>query len=150
MNTHLIEWSTIGARGKRMALDPARQLRGLLRLATKALLALVPALAIVVGAAWLVNTPDLVIYLQVLTWASGFVFLGLAVESETAEVSILGLATGIALPVLALLSSTVAVELAIVAATLAAAWVAAALLQWRSTAQDGDPPRHVEQTHQGG
>jgi hypothetical protein len=70
-----------------------------------------------------------VLYLQVLTWASGFVFLGLAVESESAELSILNLATGIALPVLALLSSRFAVELTIVAAALVAAWVAAAILR---------------------
>lgn len=129
MNTHSIEWSTMNTRDDRMVLDPTGRLGGLLRLATRALLALVPALAIVVGAAWLVNTPDLVVYLQVLTWVAGFIFFGVAIESETAEVSILGLATGIALPVLALLSSAVAIELAIVSATLAAAWVAAAILR---------------------
>lgn len=129
MNTHSIEWSPISPPDNVLVLDPARQLGTMLSLATRALLAIVPALAIVVGAAWLINLPDLVIYLQALTWTSGFIFLGLAVDAESAEESILGMAMGIALPVLAVLSATVAVELAIVAATLVAAWLAAAILR---------------------
>jgi len=129
MKTHSMEWSPIATGNSRAALNPMRQLPGLLQLMSKAFLALVPALAIVVGAAWLITLPDLVLYLQVLTWVSGFVFLGLAVESESAEMSILNLATAIAMPVLAQLSSRVAIEFAIVAAALVAAWVAAAILR---------------------
>jgi hypothetical protein len=129
MKTHSIEWSPIHTRDNAALLSPARHLQRFSRLASKAFLALVPALAIVVGAAWLVTLPNAVLYLQVLTWASGFVFLGLAVEAESAELSILNLATGIALPVLALLSSRFAIELTIVAAALVAAWVAAAILR---------------------
>jgi hypothetical protein len=54
--------------------------------------------------------------------------MGLAIDSEK-PVTGLSLATGIALPILAVLSSRVAVEIAIVAAALVAAWVAAAI--WR-------------------
>ena len=129
MKTHSIEWSPIPTRDSRIVLNPTRQLQGLLRLATRTFLALVPALAIVVGAAWLVTLPNSVLYLQALIAAMGFVFLGLAIESESAEMAILTFATGIALPVLAWLSSHVAVELAIVGATLVAAWVAAAILR---------------------
>jgi hypothetical protein len=57
------------------------------------------------------------------------VFLGLALESESAEVSVLNLVTGLALPALALLSSRIAIEFVIVAATLVAAWVAAGILR---------------------
>ena len=85
--------------------------------------------AVVVGATWLVNQPGEVVYLQALLWALGFVFVGLAVEAESAEMALLNLATGIALPVLAWLSAGVAIELAVVAATLVAAWVAAAILR---------------------
>ena len=98
-------------------------------MATKAFLALVPALAIIVGATWVATLPEQVIYLQATIWAAGFVFLGLALESESAEVSILNLATGIALPGLAWLSSHIAIEFAIVAATLVAAWVAAGIMR---------------------
>jgi hypothetical protein len=129
MKTHSIEWSPIHARNNTVVLRPAERLQGILRLATRAFVALVPALAIVVGAAWLVTLPNAVLYLQVLTWVSGFVFLGLAIESESAELSILNLATGIALPVLALFSARFAIELTLVAAALVAAWVAAAILR---------------------
>jgi hypothetical protein len=59
------------------------------------------------------------------------VFLALAVESDTPQAALLQLASGIALPVLAWLSSREAVEIAVVAAALVAAWVTAAV--WQST-----------------
>jgi hypothetical protein len=127
MKTHSIAWSSIDAPDNRVVLDPVKQLSGLMSLASRALLALVPALAIVVGAAWLITLPDLALFLQASIWAGGFIFLGLAIEAETAELSILNLATGIALPVLAQLSSSAGLELVIVAATLVAAWVAAGI-----------------------
>lgn len=129
MKTHSIEWSPVVTQNRRIALNPLGQLRNLLALATKASLALVSALALVVAATWLVTLPDQVVYLQATIWAAGFVFIGIATESESAEAAILGLATGIALPVLAYLSSSVAVEFIVVAATLVAAWVAAAILR---------------------
>jgi hypothetical protein len=61
-------------------------------------------------------------------WASGFIFLALAIDSEKPAVG-LQLATGIALPVLALLSSRVAGEFAIIAAVVVAAWLAASILR---------------------
>lgn len=129
MKTHSIEWSPIHTENSQIVLNPARQLQRILSLATKTFLALVPALAVVVGATWLVNQPAEVVYLQALIWALGFVFVGLAVEAESAEMALLHLATGIALPVLAWLSAQVAIELVVVAATLVAAWVAAAILR---------------------
>ena len=125
MKTHTIEWTNINNTATR---NPVGRLNNALSLATKAFLAVVPALAIVVAAAWLVTAPGLVVYLQATLWASGFVFMGLAIDSEKPAPA-LSLATGIALPILAVLSSRVAVEIAIVAAALVAAWVAAAI--WR-------------------
>jgi len=129
MKTHSIEWSPVVTQNRRIALNPLGQMGNLLALATKALLALVSALALLVAATWLVTLPDQVVYLQATIWAAGFVFIGIAIESESAEAAILGLATGIALPVLAFLSSSVAVEFIVVAATLVAAWIAAAILR---------------------
>jgi hypothetical protein len=129
MKTHSIEWSPVSASDTRVTLDPVRQLPRLMQLVTRAFAALLPAFAIVVGATWLITVPELVLYLQVVTWVGGFVFLGLAIEAESAEISVLSLATGIALPLLAWLSSHVALELVIVAAALVAAWVAAALMR---------------------
>jgi hypothetical protein len=129
MKSHSIEWSEIHTSKSHLGLDPVRQLSGLTCLASRAFLALVPALAIIIGATWLVSLPDMVLFLQASIWAGGFVFLALAIEADTAELSVLNLATGIALPVLALLSSRLAVELLIVAATLVAAWVAAVIMR---------------------
>jgi hypothetical protein len=128
MKTQSIEWTNINNPSTITARNPVGRLNSAMGLATKAFLALVPALAIVVAAAWLITAPGLVVYLQATLWASGFVFLGLAIDSEKSVAS-LSLATGIALPILAILSSRVAVEIAIVAAALVAAWVAAAI--WR-------------------
>lgn len=129
MKTQSIELFPTVHRDDTAARDVLPHLKSVLALGAQAFLALVPALAVVVGAAWLVTVPDLVLYLQAATWAAGFVFLGLAIESERADTALLLAFTGAALPVLAYLSSRVAVELAIVAATLVAAWIAAALLR---------------------
>jgi hypothetical protein len=137
MRTHAIEWSPTRGRDSRIVLNPghnlphglSRSLAGILSLASRALLATVLALAIVVGAAWLVTLPDFAVYLQAALWAGGFVFVALAVESNSPLAAILQLATGIVLPVLAWLSSRSAVELAVVAAALVAAWMAAGIFR---------------------
>jgi hypothetical protein len=128
MKTHTIEWSSIQSVSTALTRNPIGRLNGALHLATRAFLAVVPALAIVVAAAWLVTVPDLVVYLQATLWASGFVFLVVAIDSQKPVIG-LTLATGIALPALALLSSRVSVEIAIVAAVLVAGWIATAI--WR-------------------
>jgi hypothetical protein len=144
MNTHTIEsaiksaseWSPGRNRDSRIAmssgLNPGLNLRGALCLATRALVALGSTLAIFVGSAWLVDLPGAAVYLQAILGAGGFVFLALAVDSARMQTALLQLATGIALPVLAWLSSREAVEIALVAAALVAVWVTAAV--WQSTA----------------
>jgi len=129
MKTHALEWSPATGYELRGTRNPARRLHEFLHMASKAFLALVPALATIVGATWLVTQPDLALYLQALIWSFGFVFLGLALQSESAEGAILGLATGIAMLALALLSSRFGVDLLIVAATLVAAWIASSILR---------------------
>jgi len=129
MKTYSIEWSPVTSRESRVILNPIRLMPGVLGLVARTLLALLPAVAIGLGATWLINLPEHVVFLQAALWAAGFVFVGLALDSESVELSILNLATGIALPVLALLSSRVAIEFAVVAATLVAAWVAAGILR---------------------
>ena len=128
MKTHSIEWTNADERGSAIARNPIGRLNSAFHLASKTFLSLVPALAVVVGAAWLVTVPDLVLYLQATLWALGFVFMGLAIDTEK-PFNGLSLATGIALPVLAVMSSRVAVEIAIVGAALVAIWIAAAI--WR-------------------
>jgi hypothetical protein len=128
MRTNTIEWLQNDFPSRTAIAGSARTLNRALCLATKGFTALVPALAIVVSAAWAITVPSLDQFLQASLWASGFVFLALALDSEKPTVG-LSLATGIVLPVLALLSSRVAGEFAIVAAGLVAAWVAASILR---------------------
>jgi hypothetical protein len=126
MKTHAIEWTGLDSKERTDSLNPVGNLNSATRVVSRAIVALIPALAMTVGAAWLVTMPDLVVYLQATLWASGFVFFGLALESEKATIG-LSLATGFALPLLALLSSKVAVEISIIAVALVAVWIAAAV-----------------------
>jgi hypothetical protein len=128
MKTHTIEWLHSNTTNRTLTVPSAKNLNRALGLAAKAFTALVPALAIVVGAAWAITIPSLEQILEASLWASGFIFLALAVDSEKPSVG-LPLITGLALPILALLSSRVAAEFAIVAAVVVAAWVAASILR---------------------
>ncbi len=131
MKTHAIKRATFSSHQKANPVAIANGVNHGLRLAAKAFMATVPALAIVVLATWLVTMPDLVVYLQATLWASGFVFLGLAIDSESPDNG-LSLLTGIALPVLAVMSSRVAVEIAIIDSVIIALWLAVAI--WRGKA----------------
>jgi hypothetical protein len=130
VKTHTIQLNTINSRSDARKNSPARKLNRILCLSANAFLALVPALAVVTGAAWLITAPDLVAYLQVSLWGAGFVFLGMAVDSAK-PASLLYLLTGLALPALAMVSSRVAVEVAILAVAILATWTAVAI--WRHT-----------------
>lgn len=128
MKTHTIEWTNTNFRSDARKYDPARKLNRILCLSANMFLALVPALAIITGAAWLITAPDLAAYLQAFLWGAGFVFLGVAMDTPK-PLSMLSLLTGLALPALAMISSRVAVEIAVLAVAILAAWTAVAI--WR-------------------
>ena len=128
MKTHTIEWTDTNIRGVARNYHPARRLNRILCLSANLFLALVPALAVVTGAAWLITAPDLAAYLQAFLWGAGFVFLGFAIDAPR-PLNMLSLVTGLALPSLSMLSSQVAVETALVAVAILAAWAAVAI--WR-------------------
>ncbi len=128
MRTNTIEWLHHEFPSSASIAGCARILNRASRLATKGLTALLPALALIVASAWAINAPNLEPFLQASLWAAGFIFLALAIESEKPTVGLL-LTTGIVLPVLALLSSRVAGEFAIVGAALVATWLAASILR---------------------
>lgn len=126
MKTHAAEWNTLDKTNKTTNHDTIAKLNSATRVVSRAIVALSPALALIIGAAWLITMPDLVVYLQATLWTSGFIFFGLALNLEKATIG-LSLATGFALPLLALLSSSIAVEISIIAVALIAAWIAAAI-----------------------
>jgi hypothetical protein len=132
MNTHTIQWQAFKrAAANTRSVETWQASEPLLRatrFSSRLLLALAPALAIVVASAWAVGAGLSSGILQALIWASGFVFLALAMETRKPDFSML-LITGLTLPALALLSAWVAVEFALLAAVLVAAWVAGWILQ---------------------
>lgn len=128
MKTHTIEWTNISSRTDARKYDPARKLNRILCLSANMFLAIVPALAVITGAAWLITAPNLAAYLQAFLWGAGFVFLGVAIDAPK-PLSMLSLLTGLALPALAMFSSRVAVEIAVLAVAILAAWTAVAI--WR-------------------
>lgn len=127
----MYEWPAVstradGARVKHWASRvPVKQVVGL---SPRLLMAALPVSAILAGSAWAIGSFDSAIVLQATIWVTGFVFLALAMDARRLVFEGM-LATGLALPVLALLSANVAVEFAIVAAALVAGWVAAAILR---------------------
>ena len=128
MKTHAITWSHSNTDQNLSILPSASKLNRIQKMAVKVFVALIPALAIVMGTTWALTDPSLELFLHAAIWTSGLVFLGLALESNGAGVW-LSLATGIILPILAQLSARETNEFAIVGAAIIAAWVAAAILR---------------------
>lgn len=134
MKTHTIAWTNINSRSDIKTDNPARKLNRILCLSANLFLALVPALAVITGAAWMITAPDLAAYLQAFLWGAGFVFLGAAIDAPR-PLGMLSLMTGLALPVLAMLSSQVAVEIAVLAVVILATWTAVAIWKRASVHQ---------------
>ena len=128
MKSHSIEWTFSDLTASAPRSRPVVRFHGLNRLVSRTLVAALPALAIVLAAVWLASTPALAIYLQATLWASGFLFFGLALDAGH-RTAVAALLSGIALLLLAYLSSSVAIEFAIIAAAIAAAWTATAVFR---------------------
>jgi len=130
MKAHTITWSTTTPVTERsLELKAPAPIRAALGAAPRALLAAIPAMALLVGSAWMVDSAVLAPYLQALLWSAGFIFLALAIEAEGPGRALLLAATGIVLPALAWLGSRVSGEFSLVASALVAAWLLAALLR---------------------
>jgi hypothetical protein len=129
MKTHTLEWTDISTTDKavRSALLP--RLDASIRMAARLLFAAVPVSLLVVGAAWAITVPQFAMILEAAVWASGFLFLALAVESGPDAKFGWAIASGLVLPVLAVLSSRVAGEFLVVAAVVLATWVAVLILK---------------------
>jgi hypothetical protein len=129
VTTYAIEWTNGHAGLASGLLAQARGLEVLAKLTTRAALALVPALALLGAASWAAGDPGTQLYLQVVLWASGFVFFALAVEAERPGIAGVKLGIGITVQLLTWLSARLAPELALVAAAVVAAWATVALFR---------------------
>ncbi len=134
MNTPLIHWQQYNRPLTSGTRRPALNLYPYVAKGMSYLVSVLTVIAIVTGAAWLINDPALVIYLQVAIWTSGLVFIGLAIEAENLSTAWLSLATGFALPALAWLSTQMGPEMLVVAVLLIATWLASAIFQFSRTA----------------
>ena len=81
------------------------------------------ALAVDIAAFWALTTPAIAAFLAPALWGLGFIFLTLALAVDIKRV-LPYIATGLALPVLAVLGSNLAVGFSFVGAVLVAGWVA--------------------------
>ena len=81
MKTHTHEWLHSATSNRTFTVPSATSLNRVFAQATRAFTAFVPALAIVVGAAWVITIPSLEQILEASLWAAGFIFLALAVDS---------------------------------------------------------------------
>lgn len=108
-------------------LNAAQRLADTMTFGGRIFTALVPALAIIIAAAWLIAQPALVQYLQVSVWLSGFVFLALALDSLSGRKAALLLISGLAMFALAGFSSGDAHELLVVGAAVVAVWLGFAI-----------------------
>lgn len=127
MKSQSIEWSRLESYEKPVDLQAAQRLADALTFGGKIFRALVPALAIITTAAWLIAQPALVLYLQVTIWLSGFVFLALAIDSLSSRRGALFLISGLAMFALAVFSIGDAHELLVVGASVAAVWLGFAI-----------------------
>lgn len=95
----------------------------LVRHAARWLVGLATAAGLVFGAILAAMNPALDQYLSAVIWGAGFVFFALALDTGIRRI-MPRIFTGLALPVLAVLGTEVAVEFSVLAAALIGAWVA--------------------------
>ena len=87
------------------------------------------ALGIVFGAASAISSPVTTSVAQAIAWTLALVFLAFSVESSSKSFTRWSLATGLALPVLALMSAMVASGFLVLAAVVVAAWITMAIIR---------------------
>ena len=122
MKAHSIDWSHLEPYENSLDLKAAQRLAGVLTIGGRVFRAVVPAMAIIMAAAWLIAQPALLLYLQVSVWSAGFVFLALALDSLPARTAALHLISGLAMFALAAFSGNGASELLVVGAAVVAVW----------------------------
>lgn len=127
MKSQSIEWTHAEPYENSLDLRAAQRVADTLTFGGKIFRAVVPALAIITAAAWLIAQPSLVLYLQVTIWLSGFVFVALALDSLTGRRGALLLISGLAMFAFAGFSTGDANELLVVGASVAAVWLGFAI-----------------------
>ena len=123
------EYLQVDAPGRTSITPVVKKLASALHQAAKVISIPALTMAIVAGVFETIMTPGLEIILQAGLFVSGFLFLALAVDAEKASTGWLLAATGIALPVLAWLSTDGSRAFTFAAVLLIALWVTAATVK---------------------
>jgi hypothetical protein len=90
---------------------------------------LLPAAALIITTVWAVSHPGWILFLQAGSWAFGFVFLGLALDSEKIGTAWLNVLSAASVFALTWLSKGMGPDLLIVVAAIYATWITAALFK---------------------
>lgn len=123
MNTQSISISGSPARiPKDSRLVELKPLNFAFRIAQWALAGTV-ATAVIISGIWGATTPEMGQFLSALLWGAGLLFFAIAINANMRRV-LPQIATGLVLPVLAILGSTVAEEFSVLGAAMVAAWLA--------------------------
>jgi len=116
METYLAQ-SNAGTRG------PVKTRLRLIPLVTRSLTALAAGLSVLLCSIWVIAQPDLVMYLQAVTWSMSFVFFAMAIDAQSPSSSLISLAIGVMLSMTALSSKLLGPEIILLGIVLVAAWL---------------------------
>ena len=109
--------------------SPAKVMLQYLYRGSKMLAALAAGFALLTASVTAVAEPALVVYLQAITWAASFVFFAIAVDAQKASTSLMAMASGIIVLLMAVTSQSLGPEIIILAAVLTSAWLTTAIMQ---------------------
>ncbi len=129
MKTQVINWAANEKPQLPPMLPVVKKVNHALCYVAKVVSNLIAALVVVLGTYAAMMSPAVEPILQAGIAISGLIFLAMAIDAENKPTAWLLAATGIALPILAKLSSIVAQEFILAAATLLVVWITASILK---------------------
>lgn len=125
--TRTIHWencynpASAGPRG------PANNLARYVYLVTRAIGAFTAGFTLLAVYTWAATQAGMASYIQAFTWSASFVFFALALDSHSSSTSLLSLATGIVIAMIAVLSVHMGAGITILSALLMSAWLVTAI-----------------------
>lgn len=129
MNTHAIEWLNQEENDRKSLLPVLSKANRTACYVAKIISILVIAIMLVIVSYMALMSPAMLPLLQAGVALTGFIFLALAIDSEKASNTVLLAATGIALPILAGLSTMLLPGYIVVASTVIVAWITASIIR---------------------
>ena len=123
METYLAQ-SNAGTRGQ------AKTRLRLIPLVTRSLAAVAAGLSLLLCSVWVIAQPDLVMYLQAVTWSMSFVFFAISIDTQSPSSSLIPLVIGFMLLTTALSSGLLGAEIILLGILLVASWLTVAIFRY--------------------